>query len=70
MLAIAVTLLFALAAFATILVIASSLASGSRRVRMILAELAEFEVAAERATRPSPTRFRPQAALQPMLAAA
>ena len=41
--AIAASLLFGLAAFAALAVLGSSLASGSRRVRAILAELAEIE---------------------------
>ena len=68
MLAIAVTLLFALAALAAIAVIVASLVSGSRRARLILAELADFEPRAERVTRPSPSR--PAPALVPRLAAA
>ena len=68
MLAIAVSLLFGLAAFAALAVIASSLSSGSRRVRAILAELAAIERKAP-VTRPR-AYPRPQAVFQPALAAA
>ena len=43
MLAIAVSLLFALAAFAALATIGSALIDGSRRARAILAELGEIE---------------------------
>jgi hypothetical protein len=69
MLAIAISLLFGLAAFAALAVIASSLTSGARRTRAILAELAEIERKA-RVTRPRPVRFQPRAVLQPAFAAA
>ena len=69
MLAIAVSLLFGFAALAALAVIVSSLMSGSRRVRAILAELAEIERQA-RVTRPRPVRLQPRVALLPMLAAA
>lgn len=69
MLTIAVSLLFGLTTFVALAVIASSLVSGSRRVRTILAELAEIERKA-RVTRPRPVRSQPQGALIPVLAAA
>jgi hypothetical protein len=43
MLAIAISLLFGLAAFAALAVIRSSVTVGARRARTILAELAEIE---------------------------
>jgi hypothetical protein len=60
MLAIAISLLFGLAAFAALAVIAAALLAGFRRTRSILAELAEIERRA-RVTRlrPSPTVLRP-----------
>ena len=69
MLAIAVSLLFALAACAAIAVIASSLLSGSRRTRAILAELAEIE-RGRRVIRMRPVRLQPRPVLTPLLAAA
>ena len=67
MLAIALSLLFALAAFASIAVIATSVIAGARRARAILAELAAIE-------RPAPVirlvPARPAAVFQPLLAAA
>ena len=67
MLAIAISLLFALAAFASIAVIATSLVAGARRARAILAELAEID-------RPAPVirlvSTRPAAGFRPLLAAA
>jgi hypothetical protein len=68
MLTIAVSLMFVLAACAAVAVIASSLLSGSRRVRAILAELAEIE-RSQRVILIRPARFQPQAAF-PLLAAA
>ena len=68
MLAIAVSLLFGLAAFAALAVISSSLATGLRRTRAILAELAEIERKA-RVTR-ARAYPRAQAVFQPALAAA
>ena len=53
MLAITVSLLFGLAAFAALATLCSSLLAGSRRARAILAELAEIE------RRGRVTRFRP-----------
>lgn len=61
MLAIAVSLLFALAGCVAFAVVWSSLATGSRRVRAILAELAAIEGKARVS--------RPRAAYQPGLAA-
>ena len=69
MLAIAVSLLFGLAAFAALSVISSSLVAGSRRTRAILAELAEIERQA-RVTRPRAARPAPRVVLLPALAAA
>ena len=69
MLAIAVSLLFALAAFAALAVIWSSLVAGSRRTRAILAELAAIERKA-RVTPPRPVRLQPRAAPMPALVAA
>ena len=68
MLAIAVSVLFALAAFAAFTVIHASWVTGSRRARAILAELAEIEREA-RVTR-GPARPRPWAIHRPALAAA
>ena len=65
MLAIAISLLFALAAFIALAVLHASLVTGSRRVRAILAELAEIE----RSARVTRTRSA-QPALQPLFAAA
>jgi hypothetical protein len=74
MLAIAISLLFGLATIAALAVISSSLVSGSRRVRAILAELAEIERAQierkPRVTRPRPVRLQPRTVLVPALAAA
>jgi len=67
MLAIAVSLLFGLAAFTALAVLASSLVTGARRARVILAELAEIDA------RPCVTRtaaVRPAAALLPVFAVA
>ena len=58
MLAITVSLLFALAAFAALVVIRSSLAIGTARTRQILAELAEIERRAG-VTRPRPVGRQP-----------
>ena len=69
MLAIAVSLLFGLAAFAALSVISSSLVAGSRRTRAILAELAEIERKA-RVTRPRAARPGPRVVLLPAHAAA
>lgn len=69
MLAIAVSLLFAFAAFFALTVIHASLAAGSRRVRAILAELAQIERSA-RVIRARPVLPMPRPALQPLLAAA
>ena len=69
MLAIAVSLLFGLAAFAALAVIAFSLMSGSRRVRAIVAELAQIERRAP-VTRPWAARLQPRPALLPAFAAA
>jgi hypothetical protein len=69
MLAIAVSLLFGLAAFAALVVIASSLKAGARRARAIVAELAEIDRTA-RVTRPRSVPFRPRAVPLPALAAA
>ena len=66
MLAIAISVLFALAAFAALTVIRSSIVAGSRRARAILAELAEIE-RREGVTR---TRSARQPGLQPTLAVA
>ena len=67
MLAIAISLLFALTAFAALAVIASSLISGSHRVRAILAELAAIE-RSQRVIRMRPVRLQLPAV--PLLAAA
>ena len=69
MLAIAVSLLFGLAAFAALVVIACSLTSGARRVWAIVAELAEMERQA-RVTRPLAARLQPRPAMCPAFAAA
>ena len=69
MLALAVSLLFGLAALAAIAVIRSSLIVGIRRARVILAALDEIERGA-RVTRPAPAGSRPQLALRPAFAAA
>jgi hypothetical protein len=69
MLAIAVSLLFALTACAALAVIVSSFRSGSRRVRAILAELAEIE-RGQRVIRMRPARLQSPVALVPLLAAA
>ncbi len=69
MLAIAVSLLFGLAAFTALAVIASSLISGSRRIRAILAELSEIERKAL-VTRPRSVRPQPGIVFVPALAAA
>ena len=69
MLAIAVSLLFALAAFLALAVIHASLTAGAMRVREILAELAQIERSA-RVTRARPVLAMPRPALQPLLAAA
>ena len=69
MLAIAIALLFALAAFASIAVVASSVIAGARRARAILAELAEIDRPAP-VIRLVPTRARPAAGFRPLLAAA
>ena len=68
MLAIAVSVLFTLAAFAALAVIHASLVAGARRTRAILAELAEIE-RGQRVIRVRPARLRPRAAF-PLLAAA
>ena len=62
MLAITVSLLFALAAAAAIAVLRSSVLIGSARARLILAELAEIDREA-RATRPVPALLQPRPAL-------
>ena len=67
MLAIAVSLLFALAAFLALVVLHASLAVGARRVRFILAELAEIDRRA-RVTRTRP--MIPQPEFRSLLAAA
>ena len=69
MLAITISLLFGLAAFAAMAVLGASLMTGSRRVRAILAELAEIE-RRERVTRVRPALSTPRAVLQPAFAAA
>jgi hypothetical protein len=69
MLAIAISILFALAAFAALAVIRSSVIAGWRRARAILAVLAEIERRG-RITRTRPARPRPQPAFLPALAAA
>jgi hypothetical protein len=69
MLALAVSLLFGLAALAAVAVIHSSLVVGIRRARLILAELDEIERQA-RVTRPAPAGSPPQLALRPAFAAA
>lgn len=69
MLAIAVSLLFALAAFAALAVTHAALLTGTRRVRAILAELAEIE-RSQRVIQRLPSRSRPQPVLLPLLAAA
>ena len=69
MLAIAISLLFGLAAFAALAAFASALFSGARRTRSIMAELAEIERRA-RVSRPRPALSRPRAVLLPALAAA
>ena len=68
MLAIAVSLLFALAALAAVAVTRASLISGTRRWRLILAELDALDRAA-RVTRPVSAGLRPSLALRPALAA-
>jgi len=67
MLALAVSLLFAVAAFAAVSVIRSALLVGSARARLVLAELGEIERRARVIRAPS-GHSRP--ALQPELAAA
>ena len=69
MLAIAISLLFALAAFASLAVIATSVIAGASRARAILAELAELDRPAP-VIRLVPPRSRPAAGFQPLLAAA
>ena len=69
MLAIAIALLFTLAAFAAIAVIATSVIAGARRARAIRAELARIERPAP-VIRLVPARSRPAAGFQPLLAAA
>ena len=66
MLAIAVSLLFALAALAAIVVIHASIVTGARRWRAILTELAEIERRAD-VRRAEP---RPAFGLRPAFAAA
>ncbi|HEU4652261.1 MAG TPA: hypothetical protein VFS49_12680 [Croceibacterium sp.] len=62
MLAITVSLLFALAAAAALAVLRSSLLVGCARARLILAELAEIDRQA-RASRPAPALLQPRPAL-------
>jgi hypothetical protein len=73
MLAIAVSLLFGLAAFAALAAIASSLMTASQRFHAILAELGEIErrdgVRRARVSRPR-VRSQTGAVLRPALAAA
>jgi hypothetical protein len=69
MLAIAVSLLFALAGFFALAVLHASLAAGALRVREIRAELARAERSAQ-VIRVRPVLAMPRPALQPMLAAA
>ena len=68
MLTITISLLFGLAAFAAMAVLGSSLIAGSRRVRAILAELAEIERLARVTRGRSALSMRP-AVLQPAFAA-
>jgi hypothetical protein len=67
--AIVISLLFGLAAFAALTAICSSLLSGSWRVRAILAELAGLERRAH-VTRARAVLPTPRAVLRPALAAA
>jgi hypothetical protein len=69
MLAIAISLLFALVAFASVAVVAASVTAAARRARAILAELAEIERPTQ-VIRLVPTRSRPAAGFRPLLAAA
>ena len=69
MLTITISLLFGLAAFAAMAVLSSSLIAGSRRVRAILAGLAEIE-RLERVTRVRPALSKRREVLQPAFAAA
>ena len=69
MLAIAISLLFGLAAFAALAVIRSSVIAGSRRARAILAELAEIE-RRSLVTRSPSARSQPRMRPIPALAAA
>lgn len=69
MLAIAISLLFGLAAFAALAVIRSSAIVGSHRARAILAELAEIDRRA-RVSRPRPAAEWQPLAPMPVRAAA
>jgi hypothetical protein len=69
MLAIAISLMFGLAAFTALAVIRSSVVAGSRRARAILAELAEIERRAGVTRGPSALPRQPTARV-PVLAAA
>ena len=69
MLAIAISCLFGLAAFAALVVIRSSLVAGAGRARMILAQLAEIE-RQPRVIRTVAALHRPRPAWLPALAAA
>ena len=69
MLAITISLLFGLAAFAAVAVLGASLIAGSRQIRVILAEVAEIE-RRRRVTRVRPALSMPRAVLQPTFAAA
>ena len=69
MLAITISLLFGLTAFAAMAVLGSSMMAGSRRIWAILAELAEIE-RRRRGTRVRPALSMPRAVLQPTFAAA